>query len=78
MISLTECFSKQREVIKENDINDEVGGISFNYDDNYESIDCSKTNTKTFDVGEPVLMVKVAGTMDYNQFVQMDVKMVVT
>ena len=77
-LSLAGCsVSAQREVIKENCINTDLSGVSFKYDNgNIENpnLDYSRTNVKTFDVGEHILMLKVAGTIDYNEFVQMEVQ----
>lgn len=77
-LSLTACGdTTSRKVIERNNIDTSISGISFGYDNCNEenpNVDYSNTNTKIFGVGEHNLMLKVAGTLDYDEFMQVEVK----
>jgi len=77
-LSLAGCgVDTSRKVIKDSNISVSNSDVKFYYDNGSAenpNIDYSNTNIKEFDVGEHILMLKVAGTIDYDKFVQMELK----
>lgn len=67
MCSNSSCDSYSRKAIDTSEINTECKDISIYFSDNFYD---NKKQEKTFDIGEHIIMMKIAGTINYDKWHQ--------